>query len=460
MIAIPLPSPLLRSLLLLSLMFVLFPVGWFITRTAIGDRLIAITKIDGDIDTATKLTSADTAIQFAPRVSNIQYQRGQTYLALALGEETEPRVKEAIAAFQSAARLSSQDYRIWIALGGALDRSGNAGEARKAFMQALALAPNYYEPHWALANYLLRNHENEAAFAEFKRALTIRPTELPLLFDYAWNTFNGDVPAIIKALAPSVYAKAQFAGLLIAHGKVNEGVAMWRELNSAAPMQARLKAREFINVLLAKQLFGMAYETWRAAAPIKRTDDSELTEETRQEEATWYTVNQPDAGSWLNNGDFESDLKTGTVAPFLVWRLTQTKGLIVSRNNQQHKNGNFSLQLNLDVSGNAGFAVIEQLIPIKPSTAYQLSLAAKTEELQTLSAPVIEVYDPADLKRLHVTTKPLPLGTNPWQEYVLDFTTAPATEAIFVRVFRPACGEPPCPIRGRIWLDNFKLEAK
>lgn len=460
MMTISLAAPLPRVFFLAGLLLLLLPTGWFIARTAMGDRLIAVTKADSEYDIGTKLTSADVAVQFTPRASNVHYQRGQTYLALALGEETEPRVQEAITAFQSAARLSPEDYRIWIALGQALNRSGESAEAKKAFLQALTLAPNYYEPHWTLANHLLRNNETEAAFAEFKRALTIRPTELPLLFDYAWNTFNGDVPTIINALSPSVHAQAPFAGLLIQHEKVNEGMTMWRELNSSTPTLARINARNFIHALLAKQRFGLAYEVWQSAAQTKRPDESELTAEVRQEEANWFAVHQPDAGSLLNNGDFEEDLKTGTVAPFLIWRLTPTKGLITSRNNQQHRSGNVSLQLNFDVTGNAGFPVIEQLLPIKPSATYRLSFAVKIEDLQTLSAPLLEVYDPADLKRLRVATKPFPLGTSAWQEYTVDFITAPATEAVLVRVFRPACGEPPCPIRGRVWLDSFKLEPK
>jgi tetratricopeptide (TPR) repeat protein len=439
-----------RILFLTGLLVMLIASGWFITRTAIGDRLAIVATETNDYDMFTKLVSMDAAVQFAPRVASLHYQRGQAYFSFASGEGTETRLKEAISAFRTAAGLSPENYRIWLALGQALERAGQIQEAKKAFAQA----------HWALANHLLRNNETEAAFAEFKRALAIRPTELPLLFDYAWNMFNGDVPTIIRALDPSIYAKAQFAGLLMERGKVTEGIAMWRDLNSSAPALARSNARAFIHSLLAKQQFGMAYEIWQAAAQVKRADEAALTAEARQEEANWYTVHKADTGSFLSNGDFESDLRTGTVAPFLIWRLTPTKGLIISRNNQKHKSGSFSLQLSFDMGGNVGFPIIEQLLPIKPSTNYRLSFAAQTENLQTLSAPLIEVYDPADINRLRATTKPLPLGTNAWQEYTIDFTTAAATEAVMVRVLRPACGDPICPILGRVWLDNFKLEQK
>ena len=457
MTEINLSSPFHRLLLLAGLSALLFAAGWFVVRTATGDRLIAIAQNDNEYDAATKLASADAAIQFAPQVPLLQYQRGQTYLALASGEETETRLKEAIATFRTAAQLSPEDYRIGVALGQALDRHGEAVEAKKAFAQALTLAPNYYEPHWALANHLLRNNDTKAAFAEFKRALAIRPSELPLLFDYAWNAFNGDVPSIMKALDPSVQAKASFAAFLIQRDRFSEGITMWRDLGNTTPRLARVNAQSFINTLMTKQHFGAAHEVWEAVAKIKHPDENKWTEEERQTQAQWFEVNTPDAGSLLSNGDFERDLKIGPLAPFTIWRLTATKGLSVSRNNQQHTSGTNSLQLNFDIGGNVGFVVIEQLVPIKPSTSYRLSFAAKIEELITLSAPLVEVYDPANLQRLRITTKPFPLGTSTWQDYTTNFTTTAATEAVMVRVLRPACGEPPCPIRGKIWLDNFKL---
>jgi tetratricopeptide (TPR) repeat protein len=457
MTEITLYTPLYRILLLAGLLAILLAVGWFIVRTATGDRLIAVAQNNNEYDVPTRLASVDAAVQFAPQVPLLHYQRGQSYLAFASGEESDARLKEAIGTFRIAAQLSPEDYRIWVALGQALDRQGNTAEARKAFAQSLALAPNYYEPHWALANHLLRNNEPEAAFAEFKRALAIRPSELPLLFDYAWNAFNGDVPSIMKALDPSVQAKASFAAFLVQRDKFPEGIAMWREMSATTPRLARVNAQSFINTLIAKQHFAAAHEVWEATSKIKHPDEDKWADEDRQAQAQWFEINSPDAGSLLSNGDFEQDLKIGNLAPFTIWRLTPTKGLTISRNNQQHTSGSFSLQLNFDVGGNVGFAVLEQLIRIKPSTAYRLSFGARIEELTTLSAPLVEVYDPADIQRLRVMTKPFPLGTSAWQEYSVNFTTAAATEAVMVRVLRPACGEPPCPIRGKIWLDNFKL---
>ena len=456
MINISLTSPLFRIIFLAVLLPGLLLAGWFATRTALGDRLMAVTHQQNDLDTATKLTSTDGAVRFAPDVSLLHYQRGLLYLAQASGDETEFRLREAISSLRTATNLSPEDYRVWLALGQALNRHGETEAARQAFKQALTLAPQYFESHWAMGNFLLRNNETEQAFAELKQALAIRPTELPLLFDYAWNTYNGDVPTILRALPAPPEAKPLLANSLVAHEKVSEGMKVWQELSSSSPAIARQHAKDFIGTLSAKQHFGAAYEVWQTAAQMKNPGNY-LTEDAATEAAQWYTVNAPDVGSLLSNGSFERDLLVRNSPPFLDWRLYSVAGLTISRANDQHQTGNFSLRLNFEVPGNQTFMVMEQAIPIKPSARYRLSFAAKTEDLLTLSSPFVEVFDPADIKRLHATAKPFPLKNNAWENYALDFMTAAATEIVIVRVMRPACGEPPCPLSGKIWLDDFKL---
>ncbi len=456
---IQLSSPLSKFAFLALVVLLFLIAGTFIVRTAIADRLIAVVYQQNDYDDNTKLASADAALRFAPNMPNVQYQRGVVHLAQAVGDGANEQLVEAISSLRTAARLSPEDFRIQIALGQALSRHDEAAAAKQAFQRAQELAPGYYEPYWVLGNLLLRANDTEAAFAAFRQALAIRPSEIPLLFDYAWNAYNGDVAAVTKALAPLDQAKAQFAGLLVTHGKSAEGMKIWQELHAKDANRTREQAQGFIYQLLAGQQFGTAYNVWKEAAQRKNTRD-DLTEEQLADDTLWFTVNKPDDGSLLHNGNFEGDLLIGNAPPFLAWRLTQTKGLSISRDNTARKDNNIVLRLNFDVSGNIGFGILEQTVPVTPGAKYHLSFVAKTEDLITLSAPIVEVYDPADTKRLRTATKPLPLRNNDWANYDIDFAAPAGTETVVVRLVRNACGEPPCPINGKIWLDDFKLEQK
>ena len=447
----------LRLVLLAIFLILIGFCGWFAAKSIISDRLVFFSQQQNEYDTATNLLTTDKAASIASNIPNIHYQRGLTYFAQANGEDTGLRLREAIASFTRAAELSPEDFRVQIALGESFSRQGAAAEAEKSFQRALAIAPNYYEPHWKYGNHLLRAGQNDAAFAEFKRALAIRPSELPLLFDYAWNTYNGDLPTILKVLSPTSEAKPQLAATLVEKGKINDAMTLWRELMTASPRIARINAHNFMSSLLAKQGYKEALEIWQAAAKIPNPLPN-LPEVKLKEDAIIYTVNTPDQGSLLNNGGFENDLLVRVTPPFLAWKLTPTNGLQISRSTDQPKSGKSSLRMSFDVPGNATFSVLEQAVAVKPSTSYRLRFAAKTEDLTSLSTPLVEVYDPADIKRLRAALPPLPLKTNPWHEYSINFTTSIATEAVVLRVFRPACGEPPCPILGKIWLDDFRLE--
>ena len=86
--------------------------------------------------------------------------------------------------------------------------------------------------------------------------------------------------------------------------------------------------------------------------------------------------------------------------------------------------------------------------------------AVKTEELQSLSTPFVSIQDAADDKRLSVVTAALSVGTANWTEYKTEFVTPAATEAVTVRLMRMPCSEPPCPLKGRLWFDEFQLTQK
>src|SRR5262249_5480244 len=180
----------------------------------------------------------------------------------------------------------------------------------------------------------------------------------------------------------------------------------------------------------------------------------------------WNSANlpdrpMPDAGSLLSNGGFERNL---SLSPFYSWRMSAGGLAKVFLDRKKPAEGQQSLRVGFDVRDNIAFAIASQIVPVKPSTAYRLSFQVKIEDMESLSTPIIELYDPAlelgVAGRVRAATSPLPNGDHDWKEYQLDLTTTSATEALKVRVQRLPCSGSPCPITGRIWLDDFKLVEK
>src|SRR5207253_432447 len=105
----------------------------------------------------------------------------------------------------------------------------------------------------------------EAAFAELRVALGSRPSALPLIFNYAWQAFDGDGRAIARALAPPAELQAQLASLLISRHRIEDALAIWREAAITTPTEAQ----RIVNALIDAGAFGAAYEVWRASVASK-----------------------------------------------------------------------------------------------------------------------------------------------------------------------------------------------
>lgn len=435
MTTIPLRFFPLRIILLLLIAGALGWLIWFVTNLAIGDGYMTFVQRNPNLAMEARLAGADRAVQYAARDPLLHWQRGGVYLNAANEDLLEERLTVAVAELRAAAQSSPEDYRVWLTLGRALDRSDATAEARGALERAVQLAPNHFDPHWALGNHLLRTGERDAAFAALRLALKNRPSALPLVLDYAWNFYQGDGRAVAQALDLPNEMKPQLAAQLIVRGRAEAGLAIWR----AVQPSDSAGARQVIEALIVAKRFAAAHEIWQAAPAAERPT--------------------ADADSLLANGSFEQRLALNDAAPFLTWRIAPVGGVRATLDRKEPRAGQQDLRLSFDAPGNAPLIVATQTVIVQPSTAYRLSFAARAEELQSLSTPLIDVFDAAEQTRLAASNQ-LPIGTHAWKDYELEFKTTAKTEAVTVRIQRPPCAEPPCPLNGRVWLDDFKLRAQ
>src|SRR4051812_39939985 len=149
----PLGWVLLVLLVLLALSLSWFGVHWYVGNT-IAEYAPALE--DGGIDTAR------LSVRLAPD-DPLTHWSVATLLKNTLAEDQLP---EAMRSFEEAARLSPNDYRLWMDLGRARSQAGDLAGAEKALRQAVVLAPSYSYPRWYLGNLLLRAGQNDQAFAE------------------------------------------------------------------------------------------------------------------------------------------------------------------------------------------------------------------------------------------------------------------------------------------------------
>jgi Flp pilus assembly protein TadD len=414
-------------------------ICWLIIRTAVGASFMTYVQRAANLELESQVKGAEIARKYAPEDPLVRYGTGGVFFNVASSEFNETMLNDAVNELRLSTQLSPLDYRMWLALGRALDRRGEGAEARRAFEEAIRLAPNHFEPHWALGNYLLRNGDSTGAFNEMREALKSRPSSLTLIFDYAWQAFHGDGKAMARVLEPPESIRAQFVSFLIDRGKAKDALDIWRENRfneNAHPDSVRTVAES----LIKNDQLADAYAVWFEA---KQTEHPE-----------------PDSGSLLSNGDFERPITLNSVTPFLMWKITQQRDVTNSLDNQIKQTGNYAFRSGFHVRENTGVLFVSQTVAVKRSTSYHLKFAARSRELENLTNPQLVVTDAGKAERLTFTLPQLPNGDTDWQYYRLDFTTTPMTDAITVTVHRPGCSDPPCPFTGRLWLDDFKLVEK
>lgn len=431
-------------------------LAWAIIRSAVSESLTSSVERLPGLALEGQREALDRAIAYQPNDVTARLRRASLEMALAAEAGESADAGRALTDVAWAVRLAPADYRNWLALGRALDRTGARGRdlpadlrgdlpldetaARAAFTRALALAPNYFETHWALGNHLLRSGgDRDAAFRQMRAALAVRPGAFPLIFDYAWSSYRGDAAAIADALAPSPEVLARMAILLVRRNQPQAGLDLWARLAAPGPQEGR----EFANSLIALGRYAEAYRIWQSIELPDRPS--------------------PDDDSLLANGDFEERVALHSTAPFHEWRIQPGTGVRVTLDRQDPYAGSQSLRVSFKLESNQAATIASQTIPALPNRSYCLRFFLRTKGLMSLSLPRLELLDPAaerDLGRsggAYAATPPFPAELAEWGEQSLRVRTGPATAALTVRLQRPPCADPFCAIEGRIWLDSLSL---
>ena len=194
------------------------------------------------------------------------------------------------------------------------------------------------------------------------------------------------------------------------------------------------------------------------AQPDRRSYLAELIGAKRfKEAATLWAVGRPTGlamGTMLDPGfEEEQDLNQAGFG----WRLGERPaGFNLSLDKTNPREGHSSLKVEFSGDPDPGSPMISQLVLVEPGTHYQLQFAVRAEGLVTGGLPGLLVVD-ANSNSMVGESGELPRATEGWRDYTIDFVSGPSTNAVQITLQRRRCEKTPCPIFGRLWLDNFSL---
>jgi hypothetical protein len=373
------------------------------------------------------LAVAEKAIQISPADA-------QTHFAAAAVLSSLNRPAESAITLERAVALRPADYFLWLQLGLLRDQLGETAAAIAAFDEAVRLAPFYARPRWQRGNVLLRAGRYEVAFKDLSQAANSNPELIPGLINLAWTISKGD-PKLTEEWAQikTNERRVAFAKYLGEHSRPKEAVAQFTAVGSF-PEDVR---RQLVQQLIAKGAFDQAFAVWSFAQGFESVGEQSPTR--------------------IYDGGFEGPLAFDEIG--FGWRMPRNlKGVTFSLSSSQPQSGSKNLKVDFGGDSNPGSELVSQLILVKPSQRYQINFASRAEDVVSGGLPLVVVSDAGgEGKRLGQSTPLSGRYTKDWQVSSFEFSTGPATTAVFVRLQRENCPTSPCPIFGSVSLDSFSV---
>jgi tetratricopeptide (TPR) repeat protein len=415
-----------RVLLLVPLALVVVGV-WYGMRWCIGNTMAEWLPDIGAAQAAARLAPDDPQSHFT-----IARLRERSFLP----EE----LPEAARQYEEAARLSPNDFRLFMELGRVRGLTGDVRGGEQALRRAVELAPTYPEPRWYLGNLLLREGRTEEAFAELRRAGDASPEKFrPQVLELSWRFYNSDIPSVLAAVGNSAGARGQLMDYLLNRKQLDDARKLWEGFNSEERKTLRPTGEKLMLRFLEAKRFHDMLAMHTELAGLDGTPTTAARER-------------------FTNGGFESAVGAAGTSPF-EWQVVPLAGVQMGLDERVRQEGARSLRLAFNATGTISFRNISQLLVVEPQMRYRLEYYVRTEDLKGAATLALEVVDAAQPDRVVVASPPLKVGTTAdWQAVALDFTTGAQAQALTLRVVSLPCPAATCPIFGKVWYDNFNLQ--
>ncbi len=373
---------------------------------------------------------ADLSVSLAPDDPQTHFSSAVLHEKSFLAEDLEKSVAE----YEKSAALSPNDYLLWLALGKARERNGDATGAEKALRRAAALAPSYADINWTLGNNLLRQGKSEAAYDEIRKAANGNNAYVIPAIDTAWRIFNGDIERIKQNVGNSPKLNAFLAIYLNKQEHFDEAFEVWNglteEMKSAIYKDQSVEVyNQFINA-----------QKYRYARAVRASLDT-------QEGGSF--------GKFTNSG-FESNVKKEKV-DFFDWQFGTTFQPLIGFDDKIRHGGNLSLVLIFNSPDGQDFRTITQTVAVEAGKSYTFQAFYKSE-LKALGTMRWEILNASD-RSVIASTDAVTDNTN-WTTLDASFAAPGNSQAVIFNLVRVKCGSTICPITGKIWFDDFSLNEK
>lgn len=343
-----------------------------------------------------------------------------------------------VALAQRAVNISPRDYRNHLLLATSQEAAGDRAGAERALNEAVALAPNYADVHWRLANLLLREGKLSKSVPEFRLAASSNPPLLPSTHDLLWRVSGGNL-AVVQAVTPKdAKSSLSLAQFLLKQSRVSDAITVFAGIDRSL-LTALPGSSGFIDSLIAAGHIEEARGLWIGLVS-----------------GTYAKPGQPLPPVW--NGSFETEISK-SLGQF-DWVISRNEYAVPTIDQNTSHSGSRSLRI--DFTGRDTTKLdgqVKQTIQVRQGTRYSIECFAKTDGLESPEGPRIVVAEiPSGVEI--ATSPPLESGSTDWHRVAFEFTAPAGARAVLLTVKRIPRYSYDNPTRGTVWLDDFDLIEK
>jgi Tfp pilus assembly protein PilF len=352
----------------------------------------------------------------------------------------EPDSKRAVAAYRTAISLDPHSATTWLDLAAAYESEGDATAARDAFQQAKRVYPISAEVAWRYGNFLLRQNEIPAAFAEIRHSVDADPKRAAEAVSRLWR-LDPDINSIIEnVLPPSAPVYLDAIRELDADAAMDPALTVWDKLRALQPPPriALYDIIPFTDSLVQAHRIDDAHRVWTQAVtlanPIPPPNDA--------------------SGSLIWDGGFETGLAGGGFS----WVFAPASlGVQSSTDTKEKHSGERSLRLIFDGRRNVDFDGICHIAFVEPGASYRFSAWVKTQALTTDQGVRFRLEWTENAHNSAVET-PDVHGTQPWTEVSIPWAaTGDGSRQVRVCINRKPSDDFGSRIHGSAWIDDVAL---
>jgi tetratricopeptide (TPR) repeat protein len=352
----------------------------------------------------------------------------------------EPDAKRAIAAYRNALSLDPHSANTWLDLAAAYESEGDSVAARDAFQQAKRVYPISAEVAWRYGNFLLRQNEIPAAFAEIRQSVSVDPKRAAEAVSRSWR-IDPDINSIIEnVLPPTAPIYLDAIRELDSDAAMDPALTVWERLRALQPPPriALWDIVPFTDSLVQAHRIEDAHRVWSQAVtlanPIPPPNDA--------------------AGSLIWDGGFETGVSGGG---FSWVTAPASLGVQSSIDTKEKHSGERSLRLIFDGRRNVDFDGVCHIAFVEPGATYRFSAWVHTQALTTDQGVRFRLEWTENAHNASVET-PDVHGTQPWTEVSIPWAaTGDTSRQVRVCISRKPSDEFGSRIHGSAWVDDVAL---